>query len=293
MKSTIKFSILFCLLATQIAFTNAQNEPPKLNIKDIDKSLALIHDSLYASKYELTNLLYKTFEHDLKSTHQTELLKIATPDTNVWRDKLEYKEPLVRYYYRHPNYNDYPVVGVSWETANLFCKWLTDKYNSDPKRKFKKVLFRLPTEMEWELAGYGGNKYVPYAWGGPYLRNSKGHFLCNFRCVGDENIIYDTLNKKNVVDLDNSNNDSYQGTVTKFNGASYFTITEPVTFYFPNNFGLYNVCGNVAEMIQEKGIAKGGSWRSPGGDVQVKSRVHYSKPTRDIGFRVFMVVVEK
>ena len=293
MKASLKFSILFCLLSAQFTLINAQNPPPKLNIKDINKSMAIIHDSLYAGKYELSNVLYRTFVQDLKNNHQTELLKIAILDTNVWTTKQGSNEPLVRYYHRHPNYNDYPVVGVSYEAANQFCKWLTDTYNSDPKRKFKKVVFRLPTEKEWELAGYAGRQYVPYAWGGPFLRNSKGRFLCNFRCVGDENIIYDTLNKKIVVDLDNSNNDSYQGSVTKFNGASYFTITEPVTFYFPNNFGLYNVCGNVAEMVQEKGIAKGGSWLSPGGDVQVISRAHYSKPTRDIGFRFFMVVVEK
>jgi formylglycine-generating enzyme len=285
MKATLKFTILFCFLAAQIPSVSAQNVPLKLNIKDIDKSLALIHDSLYAGKFEMTNVLYRTFVQDLKSTNQTELLKIAIPDTNVWRDKLEYNEPLVRYYFRHSNFNDYPVVGVSWEAANLFCKWLTDKYNSDPKRKFKKVVFRLPTEKELELAGYGGNKYEPYAWGGPTLRNSKGHFLCNFKRVGDENISFDTINKKLIVDFKNNPYATNTAYATMF--------TEPVTFYFPNNFGLHNVCGNVAEMVQEKGIAKGGSWRSPGGDVQVKSRIHYSKPTRDIGFRVFMVVVEK
>jgi formylglycine-generating enzyme required for sulfatase activity len=289
MKSIIRFTILFCLLTTQITLINAQSPPPKLNIKDIDKSMALIHDSLYAGIYEMTNVLYRTFVQDLKNTSQTELLKTATPDTNVWREKLEYNEPLVRYYYRHPNFNEYPVVGVSWEAANLFCKWLTDKYNSDPKRKFKKVVFRLPTEKEWELAGYGDHKYLPYAWGGPSLRNSEGRFLCNFRRVGDENISFDTINKKLIVDFKNNPYASYPA--TELNNAS--SITENVQTYYPNNFGLYNVCGNVAEMVQEKGIAKGGSWLSPGGDVQVKSRIHYAKPTRYIGFRVFMVVVEK
>jgi len=289
MKATIKFSILFCFLAAQITSVNAQNMPLKLNVKDIDKSLAMVHDSLYASKYELTNILYRTFEQDLKSTHQTELLKIATPDTNVWRAKLEYNEPLVRYYYRHPNYNDYPVVGVSWEAANLFCKWLTEKYNSYAKRKYKKVLFRLPTEKEWEMAAYGGKQYVPYAWGGPYLRNSKGQFLCNFRRVGDEKISYDTINKQYLVDFKTSPYGS--NSATEINDAS--SITESVKSFYPNNFGLHNVCGNVAEMIREKGIAKGGSWESTGGDVQVKSRAHYSKPSRDIGFRFFMVVIEK
>ena len=112
--------------------------------------------------------------------------------------------------------------------------------------------------------------------------------MCNFRRVGDENINFDTLNKKLIVDF--KNNPYASNTASELNDASM--ITEPVKFYFPNDFGLYNICGNVAEMVQEKGIAKGGSWRSPGGDVQVKSRVHFSKPTRDIGFRFFMVLIE-
>jgi formylglycine-generating enzyme len=290
MKSTMKFSILFFFVFTQITLLNAQNEPLKLNIKDIDKSMAMVHDSLYASKYELSNVLYRTFVQDLKNNHQTELLKIAILDTNVWRAKQEYNEPLVRYYHRHPNYNDYPVVGVSYEAASQYCKWLTDKYNSDPKRQYKRVLFRLPTEKEWEIAAYGGKQYVAYPWGNR-LRNSKGWFLCNFRWVGDENIIYDSLNHKFIVDLDNSPNGSYEGTASDLNDAS--SITESVKSFYPNNFGLHNACGNVAEMVQEKGIAKGGSWESPGGDVQVKSRAHYAIPSRDIGFRVFMVVVEK
>jgi formylglycine-generating enzyme len=289
MKKLIQNSILVCLLIVNSVCIKGQPPLKELKIKDIDKSMAIIHDSLYAGKFEMTNVLYRTFVQDLKKTNQTELLKIATPDTNVWREKLEYNEPLVRYYHKHPNYDDYPVIGVSWEAANLFCKWLTDKYNNDPKRKFKKVIFRLPTEKEWELAGYGGNKYVPYAWGGPSLRNSKGHYLCNYRRVGDQNISIDTINKKLIVDFDN--NPYASNTASELNDAS--SITENVQTYYPNNFGLYNVCGNVAEMIQENGIAKGGSWRSPGGDVQVKSRANYSKPTRDIGFRVFMEVLEK
>jgi len=291
MSKLILNSILVCLFLVNGVITKGQPPAKELKISEIDKSVCQVKDSLYAGKYEVSNLVYRSFEQDLKKNKQTELLKIATVDTNVWRDKLEYNEPLVRYYYRHPNFGDYPVVGVSWEAANLFCKWLTEKYNSDPKRKFKKVVFRLPTEMEWELAGYGGHKYLPYAWGGPSLRNSKGRFLCNFRRVGDENISFDTINKTLIVDFDINPYASNTASELIINDGSI--ITMPVTFYFPNDFGLYNVCGNVAEMVQEKGIAKGGSWESPGGDVQVKSRAHYSKPTRDIGFRYFMVVVEK
>ena len=53
----------------------------------------------------------------------------ALPDTLVWRSELAYNEPLVEYYFRHPAYNYYPVVGVSWKQANDFCLWRSDRVN--------------------------------------------------------------------------------------------------------------------------------------------------------------------
>ena len=53
----------------------------------------------------------------------------ALPDTLVWRDKLGYNEPYVTQYLRHPAYDNYPVVGVSWTQANDFCVWRTDRVN--------------------------------------------------------------------------------------------------------------------------------------------------------------------
>ena len=62
--------------------------------------------------------------------------------------------------------------------------------------------------------------------------------------------------------------------------------------YFPNNIGLYDVIGNVAEMIDDKGKACGGSWD----DLPLESTIHsvksYSDSDATIGFRVFMEVVE-
>ena len=308
MKAIIKISILFCFLAAQLTIISAQNKTqklkvkkPKATVKEIDESLAKVYDSLYASKYELSNKLYRMFEYDLLKSNQSEFFKIALIDSNVWTSP---NEPMVIYYHRHPNYNDYPVVGVSHEAAKLFCTWLTDKYNSSPKRKFKKVLFRLPTEKEWELAAGGGRQNADYPWGGPYLRNSEGRALCNYQSIGDENIIYDSLTNKFVVEFTNTPYAYYKNYFvgyknsrytydTSSSGQNIFAATEPVASYFANNIGLYNIAGNVAEMVNEKGISRGGSWKSPGGEVQIKSRAFYSKPTNDLGFRFFMEIIEK
>ena len=59
--------------------------------------------------------------------------------------------------------------------------------------------------------------------------------------------------------------------------------------HYPNEFGLYNVCGNVAEMVDERGIAYGGSFLDPGYDIRIDSETHYDAPSPKVGFRVIAV----
>ena len=63
--------------------------------------------------------------------------------------------------------------------------------------------------------------------------------------------------------------------------------------YFPNNIGLYDVVGNVAEMIDEKGKACGGSWNDLPSESTIRSVKSYSRADATIGFRVFMDVIEE
>jgi sulfatase modifying factor 1 len=143
------------------------------------------------------------------------------PDTLSWISDYTYSyhEPLTQMYFWHPAYDDYPVVGINWKQARAFCIWRTqymdsyleesgDSYGSD---------FRLPTESEWEYAARGGLDLSPYPWGGPYIRNSRGCFLGNFKPMRG----------------------SYEG-----DGGVY---TVKVTSYWPNDYGLYCMAGNVAE----------------------------------------------
>jgi hypothetical protein len=51
--------------------------------------------------------------------------------------------------------------------------------------------------------------------------------------------------------------------------------------------------GNVAEMVIEKGLAKGGGFRDPGYDIRIASKKTYSSSSDDIGFRIVMDVVDK
>lgn len=254
------------------------------NCKEIDKSFVHLKDNLYAGKCEVTNSLYLEFINDLTKKNNVDLLKKAQIDSLNWRDRLTFNAPLVELYFRHPAYANYPVVNVSYEAATLFCEWLTVEYNSNTNRKFKIVKFRLPTQSEWEFAAKGGLDACIYSWGNRLFENNRNN--CNFWNIGDENLKYDTLSKKIVVDFPDIM--LVAGSLTEESN-----ITVPVDSYPANKFGLYNVCGNAAEMIQEKGISKGGSWRSPGGDVTIKSKGKYSKSANDLGFRYFVDIIEQ
>jgi formylglycine-generating enzyme required for sulfatase activity len=204
-------------------------------------------------------------------------------DSVNWRDKLAYNEPYVDYYYHHPAYANYPVVNISYDATKLFCQWLTDWYNADAKRKYKKVIFRLPSESEWVMAAQGGNKMNIYSWGMRLMQDCK--WQGNFRGIGDECLKYDTIKKQIIVDR------NAYGIAGELNDAA--DITAPVDAYKPNAFGIYNTCGNVAEMISEKDIACGGGWKSLGGDIRIDSRIRFAKSASDIGFRYFMEVIEE
>jgi formylglycine-generating enzyme len=141
------------------------------------------------------------------------------PDTLVWiRDfAYSYNEPMARNYFSHPSFDDYPVVGVNWHMANAFSNWRTQLWNTGKGKDLNTEDFRLPSEHEWEYAARGGRDLAPYPWGGYYTRNGKGCLLANFK-PGRGNYPED---------------------------GGFYTVKADA--YFPNDYGLYNMAGNVAE----------------------------------------------
>ena len=254
---------------------------PTFTLSKIEKNFGQVDSLLYASKYEVSNIQYQTFLKELKAKGDSKLIDIAEIDTLNWKADDHYNEPLVTYYHVHSAYANYPVVNISYEGADLFCKWLTDKYNNYPKRKFKKVLIRLPNKEEWQKAAIGTMTYVPYPWGGPKIT---GH--CNFHKVMQASIRFDK--EKNEYVFPKPNPGGIAGVI----GDSWGD-TAPVNSYEPNSIGLYNMSGNVEEMIQEKGVACGGGWRSCGYDVQITSTANYKHSDIDLGFRYFIEIIEE
>jgi len=145
------------------------------------------------------------------------------PDTLVFiRDfALSYNEPMTRNYFSHPAFDDYPVVGVNWKQARAFSHWRTKIWNAyKGEEEPNSEEFRLPTETEWEWAARGGRAIAPYPWGGYYIRNAKGCLLANFK-PGRGNYPED---------------------------GGFYTVKADA--YFPNDYGLYNMSGNVSEWTE-------------------------------------------
>ncbi|MEL6853447.1 MAG: SUMF1/EgtB/PvdO family nonheme iron enzyme, partial [Bacteroidota bacterium] len=192
----------------------------------------------FMDEYEITNNQYRQFvygpsanesnafqQNGALDTIDPYLAEIIIPDTGVWiRDIVyAYNEPLMENYFWHPAFDNYPVVGVNWYAAQEFCKWRTQHLNQYREEKELSDIprFRLPTEAEWEYGARGGYEHKIYPWEGPYLRNSKGCFLANFKPGRGDYI------------------------------ADNFEYTSPVGAYFPNDYGLFDMPGNVAEWCED------------------------------------------
>lgn len=211
------------------------------------------------------------------------------PDTTCWVNDFRNSdnELYLRNYFSNPTYNEYPVVGVTWEQANAFCAWRTDyllKGLGGEARYIQR--YRLPTEAEWEYAARGkeGNEFP---WENKDVKSGDGCFYANFK-----------PDKGNYTEDGN-------------------LITSRVGIYKANSNGLYDMAGNVAEwtstIYTEAGVdamndlnpqlsynaakedpyrlkkksVRGGSWKDPKSYIRSawRSWEYQNQPRSYIGFR--------
>lgn len=246
--------------------------------------------TFYISKYECSNIEYLEFYYDMFRKDSVYAINNLQLNHSLWKNCLNYSEPYEKYYWNHPAYKEYPVVNVSYEQAQQFCEWLTNRYNNHPKKTFQKILVRLPSKREWEYAALGGLKISPFPWGGPYVRNSEGSILANFLRLYDANIKRDETGKLTI----SEENLGMNMGISEFTGST--DVVAPVKSYWPNGYGLYNMAGNAAEFVAEKGICKGGNWKDPGYYLQIKVDQQFDSlksaaPNR--GFRYVVEIVEE
>lgn len=211
------------------------------------------------------------------------------PDTTCWVNDFTNSdnEMYLRNYFSNPAYNDYPVVGVTWEQANAFCAWRTEYLlkGLGPVARYVQR-YRLPTEAEWEYAARGKNG-TEFPWENTNMKNGEGCFYANF--------------KPNRGDYTQDGN----------------LITSKVGAYPGNSNGLFDMAGNVAEwtstVYTESGVVamndlnpqldykaakedpyrlkkksvRGGSWKDPEAYIRSAWRTweYQNQPRSYIGFR--------
>lgn len=239
--------------------------------------------SFYMQTAEVSNIQYKTFLFDLLIHGKKDDFLKAKPDQGKWTEipnsDLESMKDL---YFSDEAYDDYPVVNVSREGAEMYCVWLSTeirKFN-DGKNTASFNDLRLPHRSEWELAASESGKLMPFPWGGPLAQNAKGCFLANF----------DAGNYESPQSCENCTDPQASIELVK-DGAMHTAKTKT---YNPNSYGLYNLSGNVAEMVYNKDKTSGtagGGWMSAFEEIKINgtdkhSGVEDAHP--NIGFRVVM-----
>jgi formylglycine-generating enzyme required for sulfatase activity len=238
------------------------------------------------------------FLYYLKKDSIEEVYRFALPDTSVWSD---YGDTLrFQHYLRYPGYRYYPVVGVSFEQANMFCKWRGDIVtqlwrDNNPDSANTVFKYRRPTNEEWEFAARGNLESMQYPYGvrsindRPQLKNDSKFY---FDQLKGDSVDYKSFRKE-------FNKYRKEGLEPVFNitkkslGGRLISNMAPIYIYTlpKNDLGLYNMIGNVAEMTSEKGIAKGGSWAHDLEGSRIDRFLNYKRPEAWLGFRCVCEII--
>ncbi|WBA42742.1 formylglycine-generating enzyme family protein [Hymenobacter canadensis] len=204
-------------------------------------------------------------------------------------------------YFLHPFYHFYPVVGIEYEQVQAYCRWRSRQvtaavWQGQPGRAasapdtlaadYVRVVYRLPTETEWEYTAGSGVKGNPY---GASCLQQKARInpgaAAYFKTRSGSSHSVAAI-KDDIVAFNRQQTPlpmlHYRHEVPDF-----LALRTPDYVYSlaPSAFGLYHMLGNAAEMVQEKGVTKGGSYLDPLEACTVQARGRYEGPAPHIGFR--------
>lgn len=241
------------------------------------KWLVQVNDNLWASKFEVSVADYNEFL-SAKGSEFGQYL----PDSTSWTKLGTWMDPLKDTYYHHPAFQGYPIVGISHEAAIAYCDWLTEEYTrTHPNLQ---ITFRLPTEKEWMEVGYAGDSASLIPMTGKEKDRLRRNGSVKPRNLEERfNLCYaDPL----CMEYKGENEFEIEKGCPGYRLDGY-TFTAPVNTFPESKLGLFHLGGNAAEMVQEQGISKGGSWYDYPYALRLEKQGVYNGPDAKVGFRVF------
>jgi formylglycine-generating enzyme required for sulfatase activity len=234
--------------------------------------------SFFIQRTEVSNLEYRTFLFDLLIQNRKAEFLLAKPDQAMWTKVLgKGSKAMEDTYFSDEAYNAYPVNNISREGAELYCKWLYEELlKSAGDKSIQCANMRIPSREEWIKAASNNGQNSSYPWKVNFIQNEKNCYLANHKPTDS----------------------------TYFDDGAFYTAK--VDSYFPNEFGLYNMSGNVAEMVVDGATllgkkeqkttpltpgTAGGGWMNSGDEIKLSAPDNHpneTNPHPNIGFRVVM-----
>jgi formylglycine-generating enzyme required for sulfatase activity len=268
-----------------------------------------VRDNLYIDRMEITNLNWLEYLHYLYKDSSAQHYTSALPDTTVWLtvgDSVKWK-----HYLRYPGYRHHPAVGITQQQAQAYCRWRTDAVNQRLQdERFSARLhvpagyrfyFRLPTEAEWEEAASGGlpAREFPYGyrnfWQKPTLNKSWKFY---YQTVKTRSLISEKAFRQQFHNYRKNGREAFFNCLKPFDDLLFYGALTPLTTQTtkedrkngnantrPNALGIYEMIGNVAEIVAEPGVAKGGSWAHHMEESTIPARASYNQQEAWLGFR--------
>ncbi|MEM1135764.1 MAG: SUMF1/EgtB/PvdO family nonheme iron enzyme [Bacteroidota bacterium] len=265
-----------------------------------------LYENLFIDVTEVTNIHWLEFLHYISDSSDY-FQSLCLLDSSIWeefpRNNQHYSE--FDNYLRYPAFRHYPVVGISYKQASLYCEWrskIVSKYinaNLNNKNHFS-VKYRLPTKSEWEYAARCNLDLSEYPYGYKEIEGKPPEMISWKKYWYFGKYYWDYVNIQDSLISSNERKEEYMKykkyAKSKLSHINYnrnkpefirdeLKATVSVDSGLPNEFGILNMIGNVAEIIMEKGYAKGGSWMHPLEKCKIKNDLKFIKPEPWLGFR--------
>lgn len=256
-----------------------------------------INNELFCDQSEIRNVDWREYEYWIGRVfgRYSEEFKNTVIDTLVWRDAGDCLEDYIYYYFRHPAYQHYPVVGVSQKQAELYSKWRSDRVfeyllinlgiidvdfdaNRDTYFSIEKFF---NSEIKTKTKNYKIDYYPYYSL--PSIEESK--LIIEYSDSIDQRYL-DKCNSffSKKCNRTKQNYPSYQLQIIPCLKDSF--LTDPtISIHESYAQKFFHLRGNVAEWSNEENVAFGGGWEDDEEKIMANDITHHSNPSASIGFR--------